>query len=289
MAENSMMLSADHSNSDAAQVERIPLKEFLETIHPSVQREVNSLWFKMGNNHPRLDACAIRIHCEHCDGERTFRCSDNPYLSLDRTDHFVNATYVCGDCHESSKLYSLFVVLADGGVGSAYKFGELPPFGVPVPSKVLRLFGKDSSIFLKGRQCENQGLGVGAFAYYRRVVENHKNEIFDEIIKVCEIVAAPEDLIRELKTAKDEISFTKAIDEVKIGLPQGLLINGHNPLVLLHGALSRGLHNESDEECLAAASAVRLVLTDLIEKMALLKQDNKQLQDAVKLLMSRKA
>ena len=52
----------------------------------------------------------------------------------------------------------------------------------------------------------------GAFAYYRRVVENHKNEIFDEIIKVCETVGASEELIEELGSAKKEISFTKAMD-----------------------------------------------------------------------------
>jgi hypothetical protein len=111
---------------------------------------------------------------------------------------------------------------------------------------VLRLFGEDRAIFLKGRQCENQGLGVGAFAYYRRVVENHKKEIFDAIIGVCETVDAPKELIEELGRAKKEISFTKAMEQIKTALPQGLLIGGHNPLLALHGALSVGLHDESD-------------------------------------------
>jgi hypothetical protein len=174
------------------------------------------------------------------------------------------------------------------GTGTAYKYGEIPPFGVPVPKKVLRLFGKDGLVFLKGRQCENQGLGVGAFAYYRRVVENHKNDIFDEIIRVCETVEAPPQLVEELRSAKEEISFSKAMDKVKTGLPQGLLINGHNPLMALHGALSVGLHNESDEKCLEAAHAVRLVLTDLVERMSLLRQENRQLQDAVEFLIAKK-
>lgn len=105
---------------------------------------------------------------------------------------------------------------------------------------------------------------------------------------MCRTVHAPEDLINELQDAKKEVSFTKAIDKVRSALPQGLLINGHNPLLALHGALSVGLHDEGDDVCLEAAHAVRLVLTDLVEKIALLKQENKQLNDAVQLLLKKK-
>ena len=47
----------------------------------------------------------------------------------------------------------------------------------------MKLVGPDRDDFLKGRRCENQGLGVGAFIYYRRVVENQKNRI----LGVCRI------------------------------------------------------------------------------------------------------
>ncbi len=197
--------------------------------------------------------------------------------------------YFCRDCQEQFKLFALRLMARPGGNGTAYKYGERPPFGVPVPNEILRLFGRDSHTFLKGRQCENQGLGIGAFAYYRRVVENHKNEIFDEVIAVCETIGASQQLIEELRSAKKEVSFTKAMEQIKIVLPQGLLINGQNPLLALHGALSVGLHNESDEQCLEAAHAVRLVLTDLIEKMSRLRQDNWDLHTAVQLLVAKKS
>lgn len=152
------------------------------------------------------------------------------------------------------------------------------------------MFGKvDAELFLKGRQCENLGYGIAAFAYYRRVVENHRNDLFDEIIKVCQTVGASAELIEELKAAKKEISFSKSMEKIKTGLPQGLLIDGHNPLNALHGALSVGLHGESDEDCLSNAQAVRLVLSDLIERIALLKQENKQLSVAVQRLLAKRA
>ena len=231
----------------------------------------------------------LRLHCQRCDGERMFRRKGQPPPSLSAesaNERVIN--YLCGDCREQVKSFALLIAVGKSNEGVVYKYGELPPFGVPVPNKLLRLFGKDGATFLKGRQCENQGLGIGAFAYYRRVVENHKNELFEEIIKVCETVPGSEQLIEELRSAQKEVSFTKAMERIKTELPQGLLINGQNPLLALHGALSIGLHNESDETCLETAHAVRLVLTGLVEGMSFLRQDKSELQSAVQRLIAKK-
>lgn len=273
--------------------EPVSMKDFLEKVHPSGSKPVTGYWMvkqlSTGQKKRELTIPPLRLHCSICDGERTFRSYPNAVHELSSQELNFVLRYLCGDCHRESKLYSLWTRFSEqGGGGEVYKYGELPPFGVPVPNKVLRLFGKDAEIFRKGRQCESIGHGVGAFAYYRRVVENHKNDLFDEIIKVCRTLNTDEVLISQLEAAKKEIAFSKALGTVKAALPQGLLINGHNPLLALHGALSVGLHEESDEACLEAASAVRIVLTDLVEKISLLKQDNKQLNDAVQLLLRKK-
>ena len=93
-------------------------------------------------------------------------------------------------------------------LGVAYDSGEKPPSAFLFRTRCCGFSGKTDN-FIKGRQCENEGLGVGAFAYYRRVVENHKNEIFDEIIKVCETVGASKELIKEVGSANKEFSFTE--------------------------------------------------------------------------------
>lgn len=271
--------------------ETLTFGAFLETIHPNIQRKVTELWVLtayQGSATPRSCAPVLRLHCSQCDGVRTFRSDSEEYLwSIDNRDD-IHLIYTCGDCHSFIKRFSLSIERDSKiGFGEAYKYGELPPYGVPVPNKLLRLFGRDSKIFLKGRQCENQGLGVGAFAYYRRVVENHKNDIFDEILRVCETVNAPEPLMAELREAKNEISFSSAVDKIKSGLPQGLLIDGHNPLMILHSALSKGIHSSTDEECLGIANAVRLVLADLSEKTSTLRQDDAELKSAVRLLLGK--
>jgi hypothetical protein len=268
----------------------IPFKQFLEAVHPSVSANVSGLWLRPehGFASPPMATPDLRLHCQGCDGERTFRCIGQHTLEPTSANaRFI--TYQCGDCHKHVKSFSLYIIISKAfGVGVAYKYGERPPFGLPIPNKVLRHFGEDRDNFIKGRRCENQGLGVGAFAYYRRVVENHKNEIFDEIIKVCATVGASKELIEELGSAKKEISFTKAMGQIKTALPQGLLISGHNPLLALHNALSIGLHSESDAKCLEAARDVRLVLTTLIERMSLLRQDKSELDGAVQRLIAKK-
>jgi hypothetical protein len=136
-------------------------------------------------------------------------------------------------------------------------------------------------LFLRGRRCENQGLGIGAFVYYRRVVEDQKNRILAEIIKVAQTISAPPEAIVALEGAQKEHQFSKAIDSVKDAIPQRLLIDGQNPLALLHAALSKGLHNRSDEMCLEVATDIRLILAELAELLGHALKDERELKEAV--------
>ncbi len=168
------------------------------------------------------------------------------------------------------------------------KIGEAPEFVSTTPTRLIRILENEREYYLKGRRSENQGMGIGAFAYYRRVVENQKTQIFDEIIKVAKSTGAPKDFIESLRTAKSENQFTRAVDSVKAGFPQVLLIDGHNPLTLLHSALSEGLHAKTDNDCLELAHSIRIVLTELAERLGEILKDQSELKAAVSNLMSKK-
>jgi hypothetical protein len=152
----------------------------------------------------------------------------------------------------------------------------------------VKLIGPDRESFLKGRRCENQGLGIGAFIYYRRVVENQKDRILNEIIKVSEKLGAPEEKIETLKKAVSETQFSKALDMAKDVIPESLLINGHSPILLLHSALSEGVHALSDEECLTIASSVRVVLGELSDRLSQALKNEEELTKALSTLMNHK-
>lgn len=266
----------------------ITLAEFLENVSPSSLREVSDLWFFKDG--PKLYTPDIRLHCDDaaCGGIRTFRVRGGPtYFTPKRLDTFV--IYLCSNCNQQFKRFSLMCLRGEEPeAGKIYKYGEMPAFGPPTPPRLLRLFGSDADIFLKGRRCELQGLGIGAFVYYRRVVESHKDQIFDAIINVANKIGLSTEKIATLKKAKAETQFKKALEEVKDAIPESLLVNGHNPLTLLHSALSGHLHEKTDAECLELAEAIRTVLVELAEKIGFALSDQAELKKAVARLLQKK-
>jgi hypothetical protein len=270
--------------------EQITLAEFLENVGPSSSRDVSDLWhIQESSNRTALLTPDIRLHCENdaCGGIRTFRYNHGEiYFGHNRMRLDTFLDYKCSNCDEVHKRFSLMANRAPTvGLGKIYKYGEAPAFGPPTPSRLIRLFGSDKSLFLKGRRCELQGLGIGAFVYYRRVVESHKNQIFDAIIGVAKAINFPAEKIATLEKAKAEIQFKKALEEVKDAIPESLLINGHNPLTLLHRALSGHLHEQSDAECLELAESIRAVLVELAEKIGVALNEQAELKKAVSRLL----
>jgi hypothetical protein len=275
----------------------ISFAEFLASVPPSQPTKVSDVCnvksVPGGPQWHEITIPQLQLNCtsNECNGLRFFRFKEGERsIPVGKYGKLTYFTYICPNCRQVEKIFAFHVSVQDDffgtGGGQCYKFGEHPPYGSPTPNRLLKLFGKDSKIFLKGRQCENHALGIGAFGYYRRVVESHKNQILDEIIKVAKKIA-PE-MVEPLEAAKREHQFLKAIDSVKDAIPQGLLINGHNPLTLLHSALSEGLHAQTDEQCLELAHHVRVVLTELVERLGQALKDEAELNTAISRLMKPK-
>lgn len=279
------------------EIEYQSISEFLEGTPPSQLIHVSGLsdWsYPEGYSTKKnvMKTPELQLHCSHesCNGIRFFRCVSGRGTHLKESFEFVYVTYRCSNCQETEKTYSLAAKVDKNGsnLGECYKFGELPTYGPPVSPKLVKLIGPDREQFLKGRNCENQGLGVGAFIYYRRVVENQKNRILSEIIKVSEKIGSPPEKIEILQNAITETQFTKALNMAKDAMPESLLINGHSPILLLHSALSEGVHALSDEECLELASSVRVVLGELSDRLSQALKDEAGLTKALSTLMHHK-
>ncbi len=262
------------------------VREFFETIPPSKHILVMDMRAKQSSysSSEFLNLPEILLFCEHesCNGERLFKNTTTLMLQENNnTNAYIY--YRCKNCGVTARVYSIsaeFNLNKPSGV--MFKFGEYPQFGPPTPAKVVRVLGAEKDYYFKGRQSENQGLGIAAFAYYRRVVENQKDKIFDEIIRTVKKINPGDTIfIAELEAAKKENQFSKAVESIKHAIPQILLIDGHNPLTLLHSALSEGLHAKNDEECLEIATSIRVVLTEMVERMSNVLKDNTELKSAV--------
>jgi hypothetical protein len=114
-----------------------------------------------------------------------------------------------------------------------------------------------------------------------------KNRILDRIISVAEKLSSPSGSITALKQARVESQFSKSVELAKDAIPQSLLINGHNPLTLLHSALSAGLHDQTDERCLEIAHDIRVVLIELSDRLTQALKDERELTEALSRLMRR--
>lgn len=258
----------------------------------------------------------IQLHCPECDGVRWF----GPISHLGQTvgeclldfPWFGIASYRCQNCNKSHKTFALgctpppkyhawksqsgnrLEVHARPHDAAKedlslriWKIGEWPQYGQKPPARVERLLQKDRKLFLLGYRAEQEGFGLGAAAYYRRVVERQKDRIFDRMIKVASVLPGHDDLVAELTEAKGQTQFANAIASIKSAIPEILRINGHSPLQLLHQAISADLHDGTDEEFLANATDFRLVLVDLVERMDLAIRDDGELKAAVHRLTSK--
>lgn len=197
-------------------------------------------------------------------------------LTIDEAENrFVR--YICKSCESTRKIFAVWLRLPAEGKLLAYKFGEYPDYGPPLPARVLRLVQSDADLFKKGWKAEKMGFGICAFTYYRRIVENHKNELFDKFIEVAEEEHLATDKIDALRHARDHTQFSQSMEAI----PESLKMLDHNPLLLLHDAFSKGVHELSDEQCLQRAYAVRTILIGLAERFARIRAENDQLRQAL--------
>ena len=130
-------------------------------------------------------------------------------------------------------------------------------------------------------------MGIGAYSYDRRVVENQRHHLFQEIAKVARRLGLPDAVSDLYVAASKEDQFSKGVRMVGDALPASLMIEGRNPLLLLHAALSDGLHGRSDDECLEIAGDIRNVLGRLAERIDDALADHEELKASVQRLADR--
>lgn len=244
--------------------------------------------------YPALQKPPLQLYCDKCGGTRLFEYNAFPFMyedveiegGNDTTYNYVYIEYLCQNCKETIKSYFLLIDSFEENEKSAniIKVGEYPFYCAIIPPKLITLLQDDKELFIKGVNAESHNLGIAAFTYYRRVVENQKNQLIDKLIKILSLQKTNNEAIETIVAAKKEKSFTKAIEKFKDFIPIQLFIENNNPFTLLHDYLSIGVHRLSDQECLEYAKSIRLVLTEFINRMANILKNDRDLKESVKKL-----
>ena len=168
------------------------------------------------------------------------------------------------------------------------KVGQEPPWDISIDPTLAKALGDRVGYYKKGLINESQGYGIGAFAYYRRVVE----EIIDDLLtEIGDLLAGEEhkeylsalEKVRQSRVAQDKIAFVKDL------LPPILRPDNRNPLSILHSELSGGLHGRDDEECIRSAATVREVLEFLVRGMSARKAEASRFTESMQKLLDRKS
>jgi len=116
------------------------------------------------------------VHCDHerCGGDREHNKGEGTYYAL-KDDFYWYVPYLCRNCAQSVKVFGLKAQrqgeTSFGGICT--KIYQEPPFGLPIPKRLFQVIGEaNREHFLNARRAIARGLGIGAYAYYRRIVES---------------------------------------------------------------------------------------------------------------------
>lgn len=231
----------------------------------------------------------INMNCHTCKSNQTFNLTESFLIHSHRfigtaRDKVINLEYVCQACQSFTRTFNVYV---NNELNEAYKVGQYPQWEIKMDAGLENALHKHASTFRKGLVCEAQGYGIGAFSYYRRIIEVIIDELLDSITDLIDIDQRAEYEEALEKTKKTRVTQDK-INLVKDLLPPILKPNGMNPLGVIHSELSEGLHALSDEQCLEYANHIKTVLTFLVNQIIQSKLSAQQFTASMQSLLNKK-
>ncbi len=280
----------------------MPNKQFLEEY--PLYKKYNTDW-TFNHNYPhtfiglgQLPKPSIHMVCSFCDSEQTFNMDGQYYDSKFEQnqpvhDQIKELRYICSGCNRGLRVFLInFVFSVPDEDGNSIivleKVGQIPPWTIKMDSGLENILGDHSILYKRGLINESQGYGIGAHSYFRRIVEEVIDELLNSIYNLVEPSEKEEYQEALDKTKKTRVTQEK-IDLVKDLLPPSLKPDNINPLTVIHSALSEGLHDLSDEECLEQAELIRNSLVFLINQIIRTRSSAQSFTDSMKKLLVKKS
>jgi hypothetical protein len=278
-------------------------KKFLETY--PLYKKLNIKISQYTGDFGDMPKPAINLNCKYCDSIQTFNMVNEYWENEADTSmagrHIgiwgktVRALYECSACNEGKYIFFIEFVKTgtvkeeDSTLDTGYvrKVGQNPPWEIDIESNIEKALGKDAELYKKGLVSESQSYGIGSYAYFRRITENIIDDLLDSILALIH-----EEEKDKYKQALEKVRETRITEEkielVQDLLPTSLQPNGINPLKSLHAALSDGIHNKTDDECLDLADTIKTILIYLLEEIRNRNDKAKLFTDKMKKLLDKK-
>jgi len=248
---------------------RTAIKEFLQNTPLYAKVKV-----PLPSTLSRVYPDKLLLDCPSCKAERPFRnerpsgSGGTPYPGLPLMPMKPQSgiryfTYNCTGCRNEFHCWVYFDLEKD----EVYKVGQHPMWLSKIPKDIERELGDDAELYKKALRNMNEGYGIGACAYLRRLLEKYINPLLQLLHDVKQETGASEEelqLIQSTIAAKDFSSKTRFASEIA---PASILLPGHNPLKEIHERLSVGLHTLDDATANEYAQEIRNALEFIIRNL----------------------
>lgn len=237
------------------------------------------------------DVPTIDEYCPRCHREMPFKGGHFlPHAQeISANDVFpgsvsvvVKYSYQCAICEVKSRSYFLELDLFCKGLHRVRKLGQFPPVSIKLDADVVKYLEKDDAGLLrKGRIAELQGYGIGALAYYRRVVVSVTGKLLQDLRDVLVV----DELEEDVKRLDEILSDHRESDRLKHAaalLPKRMRPGNANPFGLLFGGISAAMKTMSEEDALKRAQQMSESLITVIRNLSSTAVEARRYDDAIK-------
>ena len=215
----------------------------------------------------------ISIYCPKCKKQMLFhRAGSTPgesgaTIEIYPEQRFFDIDFECSD--QTCRYHKRYFIHRhhEGDQLILTKCGEWPSLSPRVNRVIENTFPESADLLKKGVVCLNEGYGLGAFAYFRQVLENH----IETLLTVVEDYAKETDdkiTVDKIANLRIRQPMSDKIAIAKDALPAILKVDGLNPLGTIYGCLSEDIHKGTDEECLGKAQAIYTSMVFILETLA---------------------
>jgi len=244
----------------------------------------------------------INMYCNNCNNIRTFKPLLNWYSSFQNNmstiyghinfkeftrnyneDIIIRCVFKCASCDD---FYRYFLLKIDNDLSSVEKIGQYPPWDISIEKELKEILNKCEKYYKNGKICESQSYGIGAFAYYRRIIEEIIDYLLDRIPELME-GEEKENYQEALEQVKQTKITSKKIKLVYDLLPPVLNPGEFNPLKTIHEKLSEGIHQKSDEDCLKDAQILRENLIFVVKKILIESKEKMEFTSKMRKLLDK--
>lgn len=158
------------------------------------------------------------------------------------------------------------------------KVGVFPESKVKVDKDISKHFDRETNMwYFKALDSINKNYGIGAFAYFRRIIEK---ELLTIVKEIKDLPGSDSLNINNLLLQYEERNAIYSIYEnIWDYLPSSLKGLGENPIQLLYNQTSEGLHSLDEAECLRRANSIATLLEFTLKKI---NEENSEILDVRK-------